>query len=196
METWDGVERPAHFILYPNNSRSRIKEHPMGEEIWKDIIGYEGLYQVSNFGRIKNKNNLIMSLSRNRSGPNYRYMVWLSKQDKKKPFLVHRLVAEAFIPNPNEKPTVNHIDGNPLNNHLDNLEWATKSENHIHRVYVLKEHSLIPCRKVRCIETGVIYPSLSAASRATNTQQSSISQAIRGYRGMSKANNYHWEYID
>ena len=53
MNAWDGVERPAHFILYPNNSRSRIKEYPMGEEIWKDIAGYEGLYKISSFGRIK-----------------------------------------------------------------------------------------------------------------------------------------------
>lgn len=166
------------------------------KEIWEDISGYEGVYQVSNFGRVKNKNNLIMSLTKNKSGPNYRYMVWLSRYNKKKAFLVHRLVAEAFIPNPDNKPTVNHIDGNPLNNHLNNLEWATKSENHLHRVYVLKEHSLIPCRKVKCVETGIAYQSLCDAARATGTQQSSISQAIRGYRGMSKANGYHWEYID
>ena len=166
------------------------------EEIWKDISGYESLYQVSNFGRVRNKNGLVMSLNKNRSGPNYRYMVQLSKQKNKKSFLVHRLVAEAFIPNPENKPTVNHIDGNPLNNFLDNLEWATKSENHLHRVYILKENSLIPCRKVRCKETGVVYPSLCAASRATGTQQSSISQSIKGYRGMSKANGYHWEYVD
>lgn len=163
------------------------------EEKWKDVPGYEGLYQVSNFGRIKNHKGAILALNKRPSNTQERYLIKLSKNNKKRSFLVHRLVATAFIPNPEGKETVNHIDGNPLNNRSDNLEWATKSENHLHRVYYLREHSLLPCKPVRCVESGQIYPSLRAAARDLCIQQSSISQAITGYRGLKTAGGYHWE---
>lgn len=165
------------------------------EEIWKDITGYEGLYQVSNFGRIRNQKGHIMSLNVNKGSLKFRYMIQLSKNNIKKSFLVHRLVAIEFLPNPENKETVNHIDGDSCNNNINNLEWATKSENHIHRVYTLKEHSLFPCKKVKCVETGVVYNSMCEASRKTGIQQSSISQSISGYRGMKQAGGYHWCYV-
>lgn len=108
------------------------------EEIWKDIKGYEGLYQVSNLGNIK-------SLERTTSIPNTKriekeknlklgkrngyFIATLNKQNKRKSFQVHRLVAEAFIPNNKQKPFINHKDFNPLNNNVDNLEWVTQKEN-------------------------------------------------------------------
>ena len=97
-------------------------------EIWKDIEGCVG-YQVSNFGRVKSLKRggeRIMSLTPNHSG----YLqVGLSCNNKVKKCRVHRLVAQAFIPNSLNKPQINHIDGDKLNNRADNLEWATASEN-------------------------------------------------------------------
>jgi hypothetical protein len=91
-------------------------------EVWKDIEGYEGLYQVSNSGRIKSvKNNIIR---KPRIARGYLY-VNLSKSGKKKTYKIHRLVAQHFIPNPNNYPCVNHKDEDKLNNFLNNLEWCT-----------------------------------------------------------------------
>lgn len=97
------------------------------DEIWRETP-YCSDYLVSNFGRAKSfKNGKAKILKPNiRSG----YLsVQLSKDGKQKNFVVHRLVAQAFIPNPEGKPEVNHIDGHPLNDYVGNLEWATQSEN-------------------------------------------------------------------
>jgi hypothetical protein len=113
------------------------------EEIWKDIEGYEGYYQVSNMGRVKSLarevicNNGIRILKEkirkqhtNRHlGYNY---VMLSKDNKQINYRVHRLVADAFIPNPYKKPQVNHIDKVKTNNKVYNLEWCTQEENMKH----------------------------------------------------------------
>lgn len=99
-------------------------------EIWRDIPEYEGLYQVSNKGRVRGlKRKLILKQSSLTGG--YMY-VWLCKNNERKIKRVHRLVASAFIPNPNHKATVNHIDKNRTNNSVDNLEWNTYSENQKH----------------------------------------------------------------
>lgn len=99
-------------------------------EIWKDIRGYEGLYQVSNMGRIKGKNK-VLHLNTNTCG--YKH-VTLSKGNVKKTALVHRLVASAFIDNPLNKPQINHRDGNKNNNTAINLEWETQADNNRHAV--------------------------------------------------------------
>lgn len=101
------------------------------EEIWKDVVGFEGLYMVSNLGRVKSLNYNHTGQERILRANGKRYlMVVLSKNKKKYPLLVHRIVATAFAPNPQNKKTVNHIDGNKLNNNDWNLEWNTQSENH------------------------------------------------------------------
>lgn len=94
------------------------------KEIWKGIEGYESIYQISNLGRIKSK---IKILSPHISNCGYLRIIL-----KNKHYSIHRLVAKAFIPNPNNKPQVNHIDGNKTNNCVNNLEWVTASENQIH----------------------------------------------------------------
>lgn len=103
------------------------------QEIWKDIKNYEGLYKISNFGNVKSlprkrtiKNERLLNYTINNKG--YK-VITLCKNSKPKMFLIHRLVAMAFIPNLNNKPFVNHKDSNPLNNCASNLEWCTQKEN-------------------------------------------------------------------
>ncbi|ASN70283.1 putative HNH homing endonuclease [uncultured Caudovirales phage] len=94
-------------------------------EQWKDIDGYEGIYQISDHGRVKNRNGLIMAARINKGY----LMVNLNKHRKCKTYAIHRLVAKHFIKNPLGKREVNHLDENKLNNNVDNLQWATSKEN-------------------------------------------------------------------
>lgn len=97
-------------------------------EIWKDVVGYEGYYQISNLGNVmRNKKQLKKIVDKN----GYVF-VRLYKNGKQKHFSVHRLVAVAFIPNPQNLPEVNHIDANKENNFVNNLEWCTHTENMVH----------------------------------------------------------------
>ena len=122
------------------------------QEIWKDVKGYEGKYQVSNLGharsldrRIKiNGKNQVKSYECNKTirgkllklkETKYGYIQMIARDKKETKYLyIHRLVAEAFIPNPENKPHVNHIDSNKKNNCVSNLEWVTPKENVIHSV--------------------------------------------------------------
>ena len=107
-------------------------------EIWKDVPGYVGLYQISNYGRVKSvfRNEICGNMNRKRNEkilkPSLRkryYFVSLSKNGIKYNAVIHRLVAAAFIPNPDNKPCIDHIDGDRTNNHADNLRWVTAKEN-------------------------------------------------------------------
>lgn len=109
-------------------------------EVFVDIPGYEGYYQVSNYGNVRSLDRVIKEKTgktqtlkgrvlKQRTNPGgYRY-IELGKNGTKVTFAIHHLVAQAFMPNPGNKRTVNHIDGNKLDNSLINLEWATYSEN-------------------------------------------------------------------
>lgn len=120
-------------------------------EIWKDIKDYEGLYQVSNYGRVRSLDRCdnmgrfmdghILSIGDNGNG--YKH-VGLSKNGLQKTEYVHRLVAKSFIPNPNNLPQVNHKDENPNNNCVDNLEWCTNKYNNNygnHKVRLSESHT-------------------------------------------------------
>lgn len=107
------------------------------EEKWRDIRGYEGLYQVSNLGNVKSFNNRIkhknpMILKQTIDRKNGYLTVSLSRNGKKKVYRVHKLVASIFIDNSNSYPVINHKDGNKLNNCVNNLEWCTYKQNIIH----------------------------------------------------------------
>lgn len=116
-------------------------------EIWKDIPNYEGLYQVSNRGRVKSFRKLksIIKIKVLKIIFNTRYFrIDLCKNNIPKRHTVHRLVSQAFIPNPENKPAVNHKDGNPKNNFVENLEWCTIKENSHHSWYVLNnKHKIL-----------------------------------------------------
>lgn len=120
----------------------------MNNEIWKNIKGYEGLYQISNLGNVRSVPRIIDSqfkgkpikrevyekiLKKSSTKFGYDY-VCLSKDGKTKKYKIHRLVGEHFIPNLENKRTINHIDGNKHNNTVENLEWATYKENQQHAI--------------------------------------------------------------
>ena len=98
-------------------------------EIWKDIKGYEGLYEISDSGRIRNSRGKILKQSIGTSGY---YTTHLYNHTKRQTVMAHRLVAKTFVPNPENKREVNHINGNKTDNRAQNLEWVTPRENITH----------------------------------------------------------------
>lgn len=189
-------------------------------EVWKPVVGYEELYEVSNVGRIKSigirpteqtplwqikllKKSKINSQSLNKWG----YLgVSLYKNGLCKRFQVHRLVAMAFIPNPENKPQVNHVNGVKTDNVLDNLEWNTHSENLKHAFRIgLKKPTLTGLGRRNNLHykstpilqktlEGVIvreFPSISEAHRYFG-KQTNIPAALSGKQTQSCG--YKWEY--
>lgn len=108
-------------------------------EVWKSIKGYEGFYEVSNFGRVrslprKTKSNVLKGTVLKPNVTPFGYLqVMLCREGKGKQHKIHRLVANAFIPNPDNLPEINHKDWNTSNNNVDNLEWCDRQYNNAHR---------------------------------------------------------------
>ena len=166
------------------------------KEEWKKIIvdDEEYEYYVSNYGRVYSLKTNKMLKPRDTSKGYYR--VALRKDGKAKDFLVHRLVAIMFIPNDdNEKIEINHIDENTKNNRVDNLEWCTSkyNVNYGGRTSRQIETRMKIGRKIRCIETGIIYENVSDASRKCNLDIGSLCHCLAGRR--KTCGKLHWEYI-
>mgnify|MGYP003404754172 CR=1 FL=1 len=153
----------------------------------KEINGYNGLYEVSDLGNVYSLNyrrsgfrkELIKTI--NTSGY---YSVILCKNGVKKTFRVHRLVAIAFIENPENKETVNHIDVNKLNNHISNLEWNTVIENNSHsynlRINCENSFQDKTFKKVINTKTGEIFNSVTLAAESIGYIRSRLSHMLRG----------------
>lgn len=153
------------------------------KEKWKDIKGYEGLYQVSNLGRIKSlRGNSERILKPGANNKGYLY-VRLYKNSKSKWFTLHRLVAEAFIPNPENKSQVNHIDEDKTNNVVSNLEWMTPKDNANHgtrtsRMIISKS---IPIAAIKD-ETRLEFKSQKHCATELGLSAGCISECLSGKR--------------
>jgi len=176
------------------------------QEIWKDVKNYEGIYQISNLGNVrslerldnKNRRTHAKDITSKKSKNNYKF-VTLYKNGKSKMYLIHRLVAEAFIPNPNNLPQVNHIDENITNNKVDNLEWCTPKYNSNYgtrnkRLSELKDKYKKKVIRYNEDKTDVkIYSSVTEASKEHYNNTSHIIACCKGKE--KKAYGYYWEYL-
>ena len=173
-------------------------------ELWKPVVGFEGLYEVSNSGEVRHKNGCNVKQCVNKKKyTNYRY-VNLRKDGKNVRASVHRLVANAFLANPLQKEMVNHKDENGENNNVDNLEWCDRSYN---AKYGSSYGKIIKSLTGRVSEkrkpvnqfekNGVFlrtYASESEAAAAVGGAQSNISSACKKAYGKKTAYGYIWEY--
>ena len=164
-------------------------------EIWRNIKDYEGIYEVSNLGRIK-------SISRNGTIKENRILkpnkvmgysqVGLQKYGTRKYKKIHRLVAEAFIPNPENKKEVNHKDGNKTNNCVDNLEWVTTSENQLHSYYELKNNIKSVIQLSLNNEIIKEWESIAKVEQELKISNADICKCCKGKR--KTAGGYKWRY--
>lgn len=155
-------------------------------EEWKDIPGYDGEYRVSNLGRVISvKSGCVLKPMD--EGHGY-LIVHLWRERKKKAARVHRLVAEAFVPNPEGKPQVNHMDCNRKNNMAGNLEWCTAREN--------REHSVRMGRAARqravVMDDSILFDSIHQASRATGCARHIIRKVAEGRAKSSKGHTFKY----
>lgn len=181
------------------------------KEIWKDIPNYEGIYQVSNLGRIRSLDRYykirnssgtihynfckgkILKISKDING----YLhITLYKDANRKIFRVHQLVALCFIENPENKPQVNHIDGNKENNRADNLEYCTIRENHLHAYRT----GLHVARKRKCIQKDLsgniikIWDSFKQIREELGYDDSAIIRCCK--KKQKTSYHYIWEYAE
>lgn len=208
----------------------------MNEEIWMPITGYEGLYEVSNYGRVKSLARTCATRGGGRKPireriikqcviKGYCNVILCRGGSSHKHGLVHRLVAQAFIPNPESKPNIDHIDCDSTNNRADNLRWCTQKENCNNPIsrsrnsaqkvggknpqYGKRNEEIANARKVACFsrdgEFIATYPSVAEASRVTGVGAQNIAICANGTRRYDKrskkyytsksAGGYIWRYL-
>lgn len=173
-------------------------------EVWKDIVGYEGLYQVSNLGRVKSCERLVIHylgkrlvkeyILKQTNNNNY-YTITLAKNNTRKTGRVHKLVAMHFIENENNYLEVNHIDGHSLNNNASNLEWCSRSSNQLH-AYRMGLQKPINEKPILMIDkNGEIvskFKSIIDAEKQTGLCHSNIAKVCKGKRNY--VGGYHFKY--
>lgn len=166
------------------------------QEIWKDIPDYEGLYQVSNLGKIRScKNNKVRKQVKQKSG----YMrIILTKNSKQKATSVHILVAKCFVKNQNNYRYVNHVDGDKTNNKASNLEWVTASQNMKHALEtgLIKPHPWSVKVSQYSLDGKLIktWNRMADVARFLNCHHSQISDCCRGKQNTCKG--YIWKYAE
>jgi hypothetical protein len=185
-------------------------------EIWKDVVGYEGYYQVSSLGRVRSldrvldKPNILTGGPTTRKGKILRqhelfgYMyINLCVHDKRHSCRAHRLVAEAFIPNPENKPQTNHKNGNKRDNRVYNLEWATASENGLHS-YANGFSRTVNRKRVVCVDTQDLFESSFRAAEWLNDRRFGNTRRIKPLADKIRlcaqgkrhtAYDYRWKFV-
>lgn len=177
------------------------------EEQWKDIPGYEGMYQVSNFGRVRSLDRVVEKQGRLhhikgrilRQGKTHcgYYIIGFSKEDKRTYSSVHRLVAELFIPNPNNYPCVNHMDEDKTNNRAENLEWCTHLYNntYLSRIERVLSKRMKPVTQMS-LDGQIIkkFSSAKQASKEIGVNYSVILEVCKNKYGRRTAGGFKWEY--
>lgn len=191
---------------------------------WKDIQGYEGIYQISNLGEIRSFDRVVKY--KNRYGNELQYLkrgrklqpiktkngyllVTLSKNNKKERYLVHRLVAQAFVPNPYNLNEVNHIDEKPNNPLWTNLEWVTHKQNMNHgtvkqrisnsskgkkfKKETVKKISEKHCKRIYCSELDMYFESINEGAKYIGVHNSSLSKHLKGI--YKTCGGYHWNFV-
>ena len=195
------------------NSERWFDLTPLLNEEFKDIQDYEGLYQISNYGRVKSlykidKNNhstplKILRLYKHGTGDNQYLVVNLSNGGKEKVKYVHRLVAQTFISNPQDKPQVNHEDGCKFNNCVYNLQWCTNGENQRHalRNGLKKPATGLNCGNTRKVvqytknnEVVKVWDYITLASKKLNIKLSNIINCCQNK--IPSAGGYKWKYYE
>lgn len=186
--------------------------YTIDEEVWKAVCGYEGIYEVSSFGRVKTcKTGMI----RKQNAVKGYYLVGLSKNGVKKRISVHRLVATAFIANPEGKREVNHLDEIKTNNHISNLSWATPKENSNWGTRNERISEYVTANPVKWknangknkavyqidIDTGEIvgrYDSVGKALEAmgSSPKSGSLSGCLTGSGGRKTYKGFKWKYAN
>lgn len=200
------------------NSERWLSPESLEGEVWNNVKGYEGLFKVSNYGRVKSlprvtrKYELIIA---SHIGPRGYYEINIYLNGERVHKKVHRIVATSFLDNTENKPSIDHIDGNKLNNTLLNLRFVTNKENSNN--LITKERLISACAKAKkknskaVAQIGVkgnvimIFKSVSEASKSTGISGSSISSVARGRVAKTRegwmirnitAGGYKWKYIN
>lgn len=183
--------------------------HDLPNEEWRDIKGYEGYYQVSNMGRVKSltrwridRNNIrhkmqgrIMRLNKTNCGY---YIIGLCVGDMRKYYLIHRLIAQCFIPNPNNYPCVNHKDEDKTNNCASNLEWCTHLYNNTFGSRMERVQSKRRKRVAQLSEDNQIirvFKSAREAAKEVKANYSNILEICKNTRRRKRTGGFKWSFV-
>lgn len=198
------IQQTRVIKLPKHNSDRWLSLRSLSGEKWHSIVGYEGLYEISNYGRVKSFCKKVPFIIRTTPNQDGRDQINLHRNGRFKSCVVHRLVAEAFLPNPGNLTDVNHKDENPMNNHVSNLEWCTHDYNmHYGTIKervstALKNHPNTSCPVAQYNLQGRllrVWPSIREVKRALNAGGwKGICNVCKGKA--PSALGYQWRYVE